>query len=424
MERRTNRVMHGWNMILCCVLFLSLGRIAFGEPVTITVSTWWMLAGNLGDLTNELVDSFEANHPDVNVEILNLDYGVDQLIVRHAAGVAPDVMFSDQWWFPDLASNGIVAPVDQYMEREGMSTDGFWPGVMRSWQAWWQGNATYGFPLFSVGYGLIADPAKFEEAGLEVTNDWDTGTFVDTVKRLTRDNSGDGEIDHWAMQGWGAGLMTMFWNYGNEILSSDGRKLQLGSPGGIEAARFIKDLSEVYHVITSSGTAFVEGRAAMLAGDTGIVNRLPPEREYTLLRWPKANTQITYMLSHAFLMSSTTEHKEEAWAFVKWMGSVEAQSIIVRYGIAPGSNDPWLVNLFINEALRSNVRDGSAALPASGMEDRADPVFGNWQTVKEEWHSIVNRAMNGEVDLVTGLREKEITWQGYLNQFWSQIAPR
>lgn len=413
--------------VVMVLYMMMLFSPAHAEDVTITFSTWWMGIPELEDMTLEWVSEFETAHPGVKVEILSgLHSGNDQLKTMMATGTGPDVFFWDMYQAADYIGNGWAMKLDPLLARDGIKITDYYPGVMKTWQAWWSDGGTHALPVFAIDFNIIANAAMFAEAGLAIPpNDWTVDEFVSAAQRLTKRVASDTAGAQWGISERGSyfssvlgGLQTLVWNYGGEILSEDGRKLLYDSPEALQAAELAVDLHREYDVV---GGIFENLEAAMHISDASVAFRTNPDIEFTLIRVPKAERQTANMLSHAVGVNAATPHLNEAWAFAKFVAGPVGQRIIAKYAFMPALRDHEALETFLGTT-PPNILDVSAMIPEPGIEVKSDPTFYNWYAgVKAPWWNAVLSAAQGEADIVNVIREELPKWQSVLDEFWREI---
>lgn len=116
------------NRTALALLTLGLGAAgaALAAPVTITaaVGSWIDPASpNTNATIRSLYQQFDKANPDITLKVDALDYGALQtkLLTTAAAGSLPDMAYVDSVWVQQLASLGVVQPLD-----------GLWPAADRA----------------------------------------------------------------------------------------------------------------------------------------------------------------------------------------------------------------------------------------------------------------------------------------------------
>lgn len=146
-----------------------------GEAVTLRFS-WW---GNeeRAKITNAAVDAFEAANPGITVETEFADFNAyfDRLATSVAANDEPDVITMGGAYPREYGSRGVLldlADVDDVLDAsvydEAALQNGYFDG------------AQYGIPTGVNSFGVIANPAVFEAAGVDLPDDdtWDWDDFA------------------------------------------------------------------------------------------------------------------------------------------------------------------------------------------------------------------------------------------------------
>jgi ABC-type glycerol-3-phosphate transport system substrate-binding protein len=117
----------GWQRLWTCLAVLGLlfgagligsaGAGAQGDPVKITFWNYW--DGTNGEAIQSLVDRYNDEHPDVQVE--NVFIGFNDLLPKlqaaAAGGDVPDVAAADLIWMPKLSRSGALIPLDADLRR-------------------------------------------------------------------------------------------------------------------------------------------------------------------------------------------------------------------------------------------------------------------------------------------------------------------
>lgn len=135
--------------------------------------------GECGIITS-LVNKFEAENPDIKVNVTTVEWpGYDQLTAQFAAGDPPDVVTIHQSVLGDYVSKNLLEPLNDMLAEDGISPESFTPasltGVTRN-------GEIYGLPIDNWSQLWHIDLALFDEAGL--LNDDGTPILPTSVDEL------------------------------------------------------------------------------------------------------------------------------------------------------------------------------------------------------------------------------------------------
>lgn len=152
------------------------------EPVTITFS-WW---GNdaRAEATQKVIDAFEKKHKNITVKPQSSDFPSywDKISTQFTGGNAPDVITMSGSYPAEYADDGAL--LDLAKVKDTIDTSDFMPGTLELGQfEGKQYTITAGLNALSI----VADPAVFEAAGVEMPDDetWTWDDFADIAAEVT-----------------------------------------------------------------------------------------------------------------------------------------------------------------------------------------------------------------------------------------------
>ncbi|WP_265520404.1 ABC transporter substrate-binding protein [Oerskovia flava] len=151
-----------------------------GEDVTIRFS-WWG-SDTRHEVTQEVLDLFMAENPDITVVGDFTDWGGywDKLSTTVAAGDAPDVITQEERYLADYASRGVLADLST-LDIDTAEVD---PGVVASGEV---DGGLYGIATGINAYAVVADPQIFADAGVEMPDDttWTWDDYVEIASEIS-----------------------------------------------------------------------------------------------------------------------------------------------------------------------------------------------------------------------------------------------
>ncbi|MFF8632931.1 ABC transporter substrate-binding protein [Streptomyces pilosus] len=135
--------------------------------------------------TRELVEEWNARHPDVRVEYVqgSWDSVHDQLLTSFEGGEAPDIVHDAADDLADFAYGGHLADLTHLLP-ERLRSD-IPPG---SWETVTFGDGLYGVPFLQEPRVLVADANRLKESGVRVPtpeHPWTWDEFRQVTKRLS-----------------------------------------------------------------------------------------------------------------------------------------------------------------------------------------------------------------------------------------------
>jgi multiple sugar transport system substrate-binding protein len=290
------------------------------------------------------------------------------LNTQFTARRAPDVFTDHLAFYPTFVENGVLLPLDDYIARDGVNLDQYLPGLADLWVG--QDDRRYGLPKDWDTIAMAYNSAFLADAGLspeEVSNaTWnpsDGGTFEDIIARLSVDENGvrgdEAGFDPANVAVYGlsfdnpsnsASGQTSWGNFarslGFELLADGnpwGTDYQFDDPRLAETLDWFARMIEAGYVTPLAdlqGIGFTEmfgaGQVALaingswaisgLVATEGIEVGFAPLPEGPEGRWSIYN-------GLADSITAGTENPDEAWEWVKFLGSADCQNIVGEHAV-------------------------------------------------------------------------------------------
>lgn len=290
------------------------------------------------------------------------------LNTQFTAGRAPDVFTDHLAFYPTFVENEVLLSLDDYVAQDGVDLEQYLPGLADLWVG--QDGLRYGLPKDWDTIAMAYNSAFLADAGLtaeEVSsatwNPSDGGTFEDVIARLSVDENGVRGDE----PGFDAGDVAVYGlsfenpsnsasgqaNWGNfarslgfELLADGnpwGTDYQFDDPRLAETLDWFARMIEAGYVTPLSdlqGVGFTEmfgaGQVALaingswaisgLVETEGIEVGFAPLPEGPEGRWSVYN-------GLADSITADSEHPDEAWEWVKFLGSVDCQNIVGEHAV-------------------------------------------------------------------------------------------
>ena len=353
-------------LLLAAVLVLgSLPLAAQDDQINMT-----MWVRSIPFQTQELVDQWNANN-DSQIELTVIPSGefVTKMGAAIAAGEPPDIASIDLIYTPAFAAAGQLVDLTDYV-KELPYKDTLTPAHMEL--GMYEGR-NYAVPTGVDGSFIVYNIDLFEQAGLDPDNPPSTwGEMLEAMRAI--DALGDEVYGYWfSMNCAGCNAFTFLpfiWASGGDVLSDD------YSEATITSDPVVREALEFYNTIWEEGlvpegasidngsnfvSAFAAGNIGMsgtgnfaIAGYTGDY----PDLNFGVFHIPgKDGGAASFGGGDVIAIGSGTDHPEEAWRFIEWTMSDEAQIEIY----AANGQIPVRLELVDNPYFEGDERQMTAA---------------------------------------------------------------
>lgn len=357
--------------VLCALAAAALALVACGKKAAsdkVVVHFWqfWDLA-----VIEPLVAEFEAQHPNVDIEVEQLTWatGLEKIQAALASGTQPDVCELGSTWLPRFSYEGVLDDVTTVYEAE---RDSFlmWESAL------WNGRA-YGLPWVQGSRALFINRELFRRAGLDPDNP------PQTWDELLVASQKIGELGT-GIYGFGQNIgeryvlykkfMAFAWGNGGDVFDETGTVV-LNSPQVLEALEFYMKLApfslqEKQEVLDQY---FKTGRLGMqVSGAWNLKNYKleAPELDYSVALVPKPSadhgSHASFAGAEMLVVFKSSPHKDVALQFARFL---QAYPQAKKLSLAAGSvfpaaraaiNDPTFtsdprVRVFVEQSLTSRT---------------------------------------------------------------------
>lgn len=304
------------------------------EKTTIRVMSFF--AYDNPEVEAGVVEAFEAAHPDIKVELEMVP--LSDIITKYktlvAGGEAPDVISLNFENTSQIAALGALEPLDDYIASDGYDMSVYYDNTVSMYQL---DGVQWAMPATFSDVVVFYNKNLFDEAEVAYpSEDWGWDDLVSAGQALTQDTDDDGMTDifGYALAWW---PMYLYLN-GADVLTEDGTACALESPEAIEGFQKMVDLQSEGGIAPSRGDLatqgdwdmFIAGRLAMYPTGPWAVqpfNDSITDFEWDIAHHPAGAQKATFLFGNAYAMSSSSENKDAAWAFLKFATGPEGGQI-------------------------------------------------------------------------------------------------
>ncbi|MBK8034533.1 MAG: ABC transporter substrate-binding protein [Anaerolineae bacterium] len=317
-------------LLLVSLMLLSAVSVSAQEPVHLKFWNYW--DGNNGEAIQGLVDQFNADHPDIQVE--NVFYGWGELLPRLqtaiAGGEAPSLAAVDMAWMPLLANSGKVAALDTYIEAAGIDLTDFYPALLNVNR---YNDQLFGLPVSTNNLELLINNDLFTAAGLDPAappTTWDELTAA--AQACANPDQGVVGMELYTQPGEGLTwqFQVYLWQSGGEFLTADNTAAAFNTPAGLQALNYWKSLIDSGASSLAPWGLFDQGKACMRMDGSWMVSGLASQSAFTFsvaqMPIPADGQPATNMGGeHIVIFNSDEATQQAAFTFVEWLTSTETQ---------------------------------------------------------------------------------------------------
>jgi multiple sugar transport system substrate-binding protein len=364
--------------------FLTAGLIAILGSVAITAAgatpvtlKYWLWDAAQLPMYQKVADNFTAKNPDIKIEISQLgwnDYwtGIQTGMV---AGTATDVITNNSSKSFEFESKNQLVDIAPLLKRDKVDTSVYLNGVDRIWVR--QDGKCYGLPKDWDTIGMVYNRDFAKAAGVDESklgkltwNPKDGGTFEKFIAQMSLDKNGknglDPKFDKKKVDRYGfahsrfdangqpsfsALAMSNGWKETDDLYSTnfhfDDQKL-------IETIEWYKRMIDKGYMAPFSYITPTNGANMVFAAQkVGVVfdgswmkgfyaDQAFPIAFKTLPAGPMGVKSFFNGITDSIWKGS--KNQEQAWQWVKYLGSPEAQAVVGTFGVVFPATQPGLDN--------------------------------------------------------------------------------
>jgi len=177
--------------LLLLVLAMVFGMVACSngakeEDENVTLR--WVGAGwSQNDKANKIIEKWNAQHPDIKVEYIELGTSVDEgyltnLDTMIAGGEVVDVTYITYADVYNRVLNGGALPLDSYIKEAGDDYEAMYGTLSTAMLSY--NNEIYGIPYAGNTFKVFYNKTLTDAAGLTIPETWSIEEFTETAKAL------------------------------------------------------------------------------------------------------------------------------------------------------------------------------------------------------------------------------------------------
>lgn len=339
-----------------------------------------------------VLEHFLQLHPHIDVQAaegIRLENMVTEVttVMMIAGGIAPDVIQMNFRSMDTFVSQGMVAPLEEFLENEGPEASArilgrippqVMPVVNRVGPS--GERHIYGLPSSFQFTGLYFNRDLFRQAGLPLRAPKDWAEMREFARRIKEavPNSRPISLTGGMNASWN--LLSFLWSAGGDAVAEVGPdewKAVFDTPEAVEAYAFYYELVEIEGLVARSGGSLQPqelARTGMMFGYVGDSMVHDPSKfgfgPVPLGPTGKRGSEINSRVLGIFSQIENPAVRQAAWEYVKFMGSEAAEEIRVNTMI-----DMGMANQVNPVLLRRFGFDAYLRLVPEGLEEAFDEAL-------------------------------------------------
>lgn len=399
---------------------LSAQSAVANDPVELTMYYPVAVGGELTAVVDGLVEDFEAQHPDINVDAIyagNYDDTRVRAMSAIEAGEAPQlsVMFSIDLY--ELLEQDAIVAFDEVVEtdEERAWLDSFYPALMENGHV---DGKTYGIPFQRSTIVMYWNKDAFADAGLDPDTPPESWDEMAQMAAAVRDAS-NGE--QWGVMIPSTGypywmFQALAFQNGHRLMSADGTEVYFDDPAAIEALEYWVSLANEHNAMPDGalewGTLrqnFLEQATAMMWHSTGNLTAVRNQADFdfgvAMLPMKTQRGSPTGGGNFYLFKDSSEEEQRAAMTFIRWMTAPERAatwSIDTGYmGVSPDA--------YATDALEEYIETFPPAAVARNQLEHATAELSTYQggRIRQALDNAVQAALTGQMTPADALAQAQ-----------------
>ncbi len=404
--------------LFCVFIFISTflcGCAGDGDDEVIELTFWHAWGGYEGKALEQLIDEYNAAHPNVRIKPSYFTIG-DKLLAAIAGGVPPDIATVWDYMLVTMGESGCFHPLEDRMIEAGFDKDAYLPGI---WEYGVCGDHHWGVPTTLNCLAIYYNKSAAREAGL---NPDEPPSTVDELQQWADRLTVFDEDQKLERIGYvPANTILWFWNFGGKVYDPGTGKMTIDHPRNIKALRWMADIYQNVGVDkwrrfqagfggyqSPQNPFFIDKMALREDGQWFLrfIQKFAPELDYGVVPFPDAvdgGPGYTYVSGSFWTIPVGTEHPDEAWKFLRWLISPEQSA---RFS-AEVYNIPPLEETLDRPEFQEILSDDLQFFIDQFLEGRARPYppLPITQIMVEKIGQGSERVFSGRVDAKTALQK-------------------
>ena len=329
-------------VMACCVLVAGCGqreRTAQDDNGVISISVWHPWGGVQKEKFDAVVEEFNRTHPKLRVRSVFTPNDLSnnqKFFTAVAANKAPDVTFVDGQQTAAWAQQGALQPLDDWLERDGITRDDYFPPCWdqneyagRSWALTYCADPNFAF---------VWNKKVFREVGLDPEKPPRTIAELDRYNDIITKKV-DGDIVRmgiipWGQYGGANSLFTWGWAFGGKFYDTKTGKVTANDAGVVRALEWIASYADKYGATkvgafsTGFGSReqnpFYIGKVAMQCMHISSLEEMKqyaPNLDYGIGYLPSApggGAHSSWVGGWCLALPKGSPNAEAGWEFIKW----------------------------------------------------------------------------------------------------------
>jgi multiple sugar transport system substrate-binding protein len=319
-----------------------------------TTITFWIMPNGpqpQQDMEKTVAAFTQKTGVKVNVEVVGWDVQLDRIKNAAVSGQGPDVTQAGTTQVPFFAALGGFEDLGNRVSEIG-GKDAYAPGVWQTTQLQGQ-KGTYAVPWFTEARAIYYRKDVLKKAGIDPTTAFkDTATFEQTLQTIKDKvpTIGGKPISPFGMPGKKAfdlvhHVMPFVWDNGGAELNADASKSTINSTQAEQGVDFVANLVKKglfdKSMLERDGTQvenqFKGGRLAVWIGGPWVLSTITRTDDKNWVPAARANVGVaamptgpagkayTFVGGSNLMMYKASQHKNEAWALMKYLSGDEVQ---------------------------------------------------------------------------------------------------
>ena len=319
---------------LALIAVVAVATVAQARPkatTTVTLSGW-SAGADEDNLLKQVVANFMKTHPSIKVDysVINGDY-TTAMTSRFAAHNPPDVFYVDSSLASTWAQQGVLQPLDKFIQSSKYDTTKFFPSLLNTFKV---GKTTYGFPKDWSPLAMEINTGMLGNAKAKVPKTW--ADLTATAQKLKAAGVVSGGAPVCVAPDWARLLPFVFQNKGTLT--------NIQSAAAQQAVNFYVGLIKQGLGATPTqlgvgwcGEALGKQKAAIAFEGNWVLPYMKttfPNTRYGVFPMIKNKAGGNLGFTVSYSMSRDAKNKQAAWTLLSWLTGKEGMKQWTSLGLA------------------------------------------------------------------------------------------